>query len=380
MTEFMKPFSHIYVEEGAKNHKRTARVLEKFPNAEVIEIRDYRDVFNRRNQDPVIQHKAQKLILAVKKDGFLYEGAPVCQSFGEEAFYYTSNVMNCIYDCEYCFLKGMYPSADIVIFVNLEDTFEKIETELERMISEQKISEQKISDQKISDQKISEQKISDQKKPDNLPEQKIPDKMPERKIYVSISYESDMLAIEGFTGMLSDWAAWVKDRENVLLELRTKCANRNTLSVIKDTKNIILAITLSPDGVISKYERFTPDLKSRIEMAVEAIENDIPVRLCFDPMMYIKKYRDEYCKMVDITFSRTSADKLRDVSLGSFRISKEYIKNFRRSYPDSAAAYFPYELRDGYYQYPEGVRIEMEDFLYENLKKYVPDEKIFRWK
>lgn len=337
MTEFMKPFSHIYVEEGAKNHKRTARVLEKFPDAEVIEIRDYRDVFNRRNQDPVIQHKAQKLILAVKKDGFLYEGAPVCQSFGEEAFYYTSNVMNCIYDCEYCFLKGMYPSADIVIFVNLEDTFEKIETELERMISE-------------------------------------------RKIYVSISYESDMLAIEGFTGMLSDWAAWVKDRENVLLELRTKCANRNVLSVIKDTKNIILAITLSPDGVISKYERFTPDLKSRTHMAVEAIENDIPVRLCFDPMMYIKNYRDEYCKMIDITFSRISADKLRDVSLGSFRISKEYIKNFRRSYPDSAAAYFPYELRDGYYQYPEDMRIEMEDFLYENLKKYVPDEKIFRWK
>ena len=28
------------------------------------------------------------------------EGAPVCQSFGNENFYYCSCMMNCIFDCE----------------------------------------------------------------------------------------------------------------------------------------------------------------------------------------------------------------------------------------------------------------------------------------
>ena len=34
--------------------------------------------------------------------------------------------MNCIYDCEYCYLKGMYQSAHLVIFVNLEDIFAEV--------------------------------------------------------------------------------------------------------------------------------------------------------------------------------------------------------------------------------------------------------------
>ena len=55
------------------------------------------------------------------------------------------------------------------------------------------------------------------------------------------------------------------------------------------------------------------------------------------------------------------------MSIGSFRISKDYIKNFRKDYKNSSAAYFPYEIRAGYYQYPEDLRVEMEEFLYENL-------------
>ena len=28
---------------------------------------------------------------------------------------------NCIYDCRYCFLQGMYRSAHYVVFINYED-------------------------------------------------------------------------------------------------------------------------------------------------------------------------------------------------------------------------------------------------------------------
>ena len=177
MTKYMRPFSHIYVEKEAYSFERTKRILDSFPEAEVIDIRDYRDVFNRKNQDAGLQHKSQKLILAVKKDGFLYKGAPVCQSFGEEEFYYTSNVMNCVYDCGYCFLKGMYPTSNIVIFVNLEDTFAEIEKTIGENIAGIRENAESISRHRSGS-----------------------------KIYVSISYESDMLAIEGFTGMLTDWS------------------------------------------------------------------------------------------------------------------------------------------------------------------------------
>ena len=341
MTKYMKPFSHIYVEKEAYRFDRTKRILDSFPAAEVIDIRDYRDVFNRKNQDAGVQHKSQKLILAVKKDGFLYKGAPVCQSFGEEEFYYTSNVMNCVYDCGYCFLKGMYPTSNIVIFVNLEDTF----AEIEKTICENAAG--------------------------------ISGNGSESKIYVSISYESDMLAIEGFTGMLADWSNWVKGKDNVLLEVRTKCAN---VPQTDWSSNMIIALTMSPEEVITKYEKYTTGLNERCRAANELMSKGIPVRLCFDPMMYVRDYKKAYSNMVDIISKSMDWNKLRDVSLGSFRISKDYIKNFRKSYPDSAAAHFPYELKDGYYQYPEEIRIETEDFLYDILKKHLPENKIFRWK
>ena len=111
------------MERAAAEHPVTERILARFPHAAVILIEHYKDVFCRRGQDYVLQHGAQNLILAKKRGTLLYEGAPVCQSFGNDNFYYTSCVMNCVYDCEYCYLKGMYPSGNLVIFVNLEDIF-----------------------------------------------------------------------------------------------------------------------------------------------------------------------------------------------------------------------------------------------------------------
>ncbi len=99
--EYFNPFfSHIYVERAVREHARTQEILSKFPQAEVIEISHYKDVFCRSRQSYQLQHHTQKLILAARQGTLLYEGAPVCQSFGNRYFCYTSCVMNCVFDCE----------------------------------------------------------------------------------------------------------------------------------------------------------------------------------------------------------------------------------------------------------------------------------------
>ena len=35
-------------------------------------------------------------------------------------------MLNCLYDCRYCFLQGMYPSAHYLLFINFEDFFREI--------------------------------------------------------------------------------------------------------------------------------------------------------------------------------------------------------------------------------------------------------------
>ena len=150
-----KPFSHIYVEDKIKNHPVAEDILSRFKRSTIIDIRHYKDVFTPSGQNLLLAKNSPSLILAKKEGRLIYEGAPVCEDFGNEHFYYTSLIMNCYYDCEYCYLQGMYPSANIVIFVNIDEVFNELESLLK-----------------------------------------------EHPVYICISYDTDLLALEGFTGFV----------------------------------------------------------------------------------------------------------------------------------------------------------------------------------
>ena len=332
------PFSHIYVERAAAEHPVTERILARFPHAAVILIEHYKDVFCRRGQDYVLQHGAQNLILAKKRGTLLYEGAPVCQSFGNDNFYYTSCVMNCVYDCEYCYLKGMYPSGNLVIFVNLEDIF----AETKRRLAG-------------------------------------------RPMYLCVSYDTDLAAVEPITGYVSEWVKFVRAQNvgcpgQLKIELRTKSADGRLWSSLAPEEGVICAFTLSPQAVIDACEHRTPSLLQRIESAAAALAAGFSVRLCFDPMIFCKDWKEQYAAMTEQVFFRIPAEKLLDVSVGSFRISQEYLKKMRRCEPDSAVVQFPFRNEGGFYQYPPELMEEMERYLAERLTEHMPPERIFRWK
>lgn len=326
-------FSHIYVEKQVCSHPRTQKILARYPAATIIEIGHYKDVFCRSRQDSVLQHRSQKLILAARGGNLIYQGSPVCQSFGNDRFYYTSCMMNCIYDCEYCYLKGMYPSANIVVFVNLEDYFEGIRQMLKS-----------------------------------------------GPLYLCVSYDTDLLALEPVMGYADAWSRFAAEHSNELkIEIRTKCTNKHHFENQQPLSNVIYAFTLSPQAVVDRFEHETPSLAERIDCAAKAVSMGFPVRLCFDPMIYVPGWQQQYEAMLDQVFRSVAAEKLADVSVGSFRIPQDYLKKMRRQQPDSAAAWFPYEIEQGYYHYPKALMEEMEQFLVKRLRESMCSEKIFLW-
>lgn len=330
---FNPAFSHIYVEKAIRGHGRVRNILKKFPAAEVIEIGHYKDVFNRSRQSYRFQHRSQKLILAARQGALLYRGAPVCQNFGNRFFYYTSCVMNCIFDCEYCYLKGMYPSANIVIFVNLEDFF----AETEQLLKE-------------------------------------------HSLYLCVSYDTDLPALEGMIGYVREWCAFAEKHEELKLEIRTKCAGRSLTQNAEPVPGVIYAFTLSPQAVIESCERHTPSLTERLSCAAQLIRKGCHVRLCFDPMIYMPGWRRHYAEMLEQVSQTIDLEKIVDVSVGTFRVSQEYLKNMRRQEPDSPVVWFPFQREDGYCHYPDELMEQMEGFLTERLEEKISGEKIFRWK
>lgn len=326
-------FSHIYIEEAVWEHPRTQSILRRFPQAEKIPIHHYKDVFCRRKQSVALQNRFPQLILAAKQGKLVYEGAAVCQNFGNEHFYYCSCVMNCLYDCEYCYLKGMYPSGNIVVFVNLEDIFTEIENILRK-----------------------------------------------HPVYLCVSYDTDLMAIEDITGFVQAWMDFVEQHENLWIEVRTKCGRSALWDDISPNGRLIFAFTLSPQNVVQAYEHRTAALSERINCARLALEKGFSVRLCFDPMIYCPDWRREYQQMLEQLSGQIPMEQLYDVSIGSFRISQDYLKKLRKEMKNSAVVQYPFENRTGVYQYPPGLVQEMEGLVLDFLRQYLPEDKIFCWK
>ena len=115
----------IYLEDGAENYPKTKDILSRFPKAHVIPCKHYKEVFNPSGQSFRLQKKKPALILA-RQTGKLVHPIPQSYGVGGTHNYYFSHLLNCLYDCRYCFLQGMYPSAHYVLFVNFENFEEEI--------------------------------------------------------------------------------------------------------------------------------------------------------------------------------------------------------------------------------------------------------------
>ena len=334
------PFSHIYIEEALLGGEEAEEILRKFPKAKCIPIRHYKDLFNRRKQNRALQEKSRKLILAKKEGQRIYPGAPVCQSFSERAFYYASLLMNCPFHCEYCYLQGMYPSANLVLFLNVEDYF----SDCQRLIQEK------------------------------------------GSLYLCISYDTDLLALEEIYPFVERFARFLEKEPNLRIEVRTKAGGESLfrrllkMQLSEDAKKrLIFAFTLSPEKIVSEAEHGTAGLKGRLKAIKMAVEEGFTLRLCFDPMLYHADWERLYTKLLETVFREIPMEKLYDVSVGSFRISESYLKSMTKACGASPYTSFPYENTDGYYHYPKELLLKMEGFLEQKLLEKFPKEKIFRW-
>ncbi len=319
-------FSNVYAESD---------VLPLLKDTEnVIEIGHYKDIFNRANQCFYMQKKSPSLIYAKNTGNKIYPGAPFCQSFGNEHFYYASTVMNCMYDCSYCYLRGVYPSAHVVAYMNLDDYFSEVDGLLKK-----------------------------------------------HPVYLCISYDTDLLALENMLHMCEAWMEFAKSRKDLTIEIRTKSGNPDIFKKFADgteRPNVIFAWTLSPDEVAGFAEQNLPSLKARISAMKAASEKNYKVRICFDPMIYHAGWRESYSNMLSELFLTYPPENVYDASIGIFRVSNEYMKKMRKKDPCNPVSLFPYETVGGACHYGL-LSVTMVEYLKQELIKYIPENKIYTW-
>ena len=331
MSSLASRFSHIYIEKEVSTHFRAQEILDRFPSSKKITIDNYKEIFSRPKQDWRLQKKSSNLILAKKRSDYLYLGSGVTPDFGHQHFFYNSLVLNCIYDCEYCYLQGMYPSANIVTFVNLEDYFEATKLELEKL----------------------------------------------KSLYLCISYDTDLLAFENIIPYCKAWIEFAKENPEIQIELRTKSANYKAISCQPAISNFILAWTLSPHEIQKQFESKTPTLKARLKSLRDAMDDGWPVRLCFDPVIIGPNWHQQYRTFLEEVRSCIPFENLHDLSIGSFRMNSQYFDRVIKQRPASELLNFPYARGRGMVEYDQSRKSEIKTFFEESLIDSIPPEKMF---
>lgn len=290
-------FSHLYIEKQAEGQPLTAAVLQRFPKATRVVVDDYKGVFNRPRQSFAAQKINTNLILAVKKEQWLYDGSSFSPSFGHRHFYYNTLLLNCVYNCDYCYLQGMYPSANLVLFVNEQDFFAAVDERLQH-----------------------------------------------HPVYLCISYDTDLLAVENVFRLCRRWISFASQRPGLTLELRTKSANFAAISDLPPHPGVILAWTITPEPVAAAYEGGTPGTARRLQNVTEAVRAGWQVRICIDPVVWMENAQEMYGDLVGQLAGALALDKICDFSIGTFRMNKEYLAAIRKFRKDSPVLYYPFDM------------------------------------
>lgn len=322
----------LYIESAVAEHPRITAIRRRFPAARVVNCERYGEVFNPKAQNFRLQKQKPALIMARKHQKFVLP-APAGYGIGGERNYYFSHMLNCLYDCRYCFLQGMYQSANYVLFVNYEDF---------------------------------QQQIRD-----------ICRETPEEAIYFFSGYDCDSLAFEPVTGFAEAFLPVFAELPNAWLELRTKSTQIRGLLNRPALPRCVVAFSLSPDSVANKVEAKAPSLIKRIEAAAKLQQQGWQIGLRFDPLIYQHDYQDQYRQLFSQVFSVIDADALHSVSLGVFRLPEHFFKKMHKLYPEERLFASPLQSASGMVSYKAELEQAMMNDCGEMLLQHIPRERFF---
>ncbi len=322
----------IYVEQKVKNLLKTKEICNLIKPRNLVTCDNYREVFNVKSQNFQIQKQKPALILAKKYKNFL-NTVPKNFTIGGDQNFYFSHMLNCIYDCRYCFLQGMFNSANYVLFINYKDFVKSIE---DKILSSK-----------------------------------------EKNIHFFSGYDCDSLALEPISKFANYILKNLKKYPNIILELRTKSTQINFLLKRRPHQNIVVAFSISPNEIIYNHEEKTPNLLKRINAIKKLQAAGWNVGLRFDPIIYCENFKNIYEKFFYQIFNSINSNYIHSITIGSFRMPKNFFTKISNQYVKKSNLLINLQDDEKKVFYKKKIDNEIISFCKQKIEKYIDESKLF---
>ncbi|MDP6079994.1 MAG: hypothetical protein QF435_07980 [Arenicellales bacterium] len=321
----------LYIEQAIATHPRVREIGLRFPSANQVMCERYGAVFNRKSQNFRLQKKNPSLILADKFDNHVLE-TPEGYGIGGRNNYYFAHMLNCIYNCRYCFLQGMYRSAHYVLFVNYDEFFSAMDAKLMAHDGED--------------------------------------------VWFFSGYDCDSLALDPLTGFAEHLLSYLETRPHAMVELRTKSTQIRALLGQAPLSNVIVAFSLTPEPAAVALEHKAPSVAKRINAMTQLAQNGWRLGLRFDPLLDDVRFEEHYQSLFRDIFDRIDPACIHSITIGPFRMPGSFFSNVVRLHPDEPLLAGSFANRDGLITYPKEREAAMLAFCLDELRAHVSGDKI----
>jgi spore photoproduct lyase len=232
--------------------------------------------------------------------------------------------MNCPMDCVYCILQAYLNNPFLSFFVNIEDLLSEL---TEAFLYK-----------------------------------------PEQFWRIGTGEFTDSLALDRLTGLSRILVEFMRDKDSVVLELKTKTAVIANLEGLDHGGRTIIAWSLNSPAIVKGEELRTASLEQRLAAAAKCASWGYRLAFHFDPIIYHPGWEQAYADTIDLLFTRVPKEKIAWISMGCLRYLPALKKIAIQRFPNSRFLQEEFiEGLDGKARYFRTQRVEMYKHLYNML-------------
>jgi len=282
----------LTIEESSRGSAVASRLEREFGSTVPVNyVRDAREAIRpQASADPFGAGK-RRIVVMKRRTPFLMACPAGSAKFACCGYLVLVLASNCPMDCSYCFLQEhVANNPAFQIYSNFTDSF----VELERLAHS----------------------------------------APGRHFRVGTGELADSLAMDSVTRISSDLIEFVRAREHLTLEFKTKTDEIDNLLGIDPRGRVIVSWSLSPHAVWKSSEHRTAAPSARIAAARTLSDAGYRIGFHFDPIIAYARADHDYGLLIDELLSAIPAERIAFVSMGGLRMTPELRNTARRRFPD----------------------------------------------
>lgn len=322
----------IFYEKEIINYPLGKQLMEQYKDVPKSEIENHNNIEEmRKKQNSEFPNMKRNLIIGVRKTHKFVEN----HKTSDYLVPYTSS--GCTAMCMYCYLVCNYNKcAYLRLFVNREQMLEKI----------------------IKAANASEKQLT-----------------------FEIGSNSDLILENTITGNLEWTIENFAKTEKGFLTLPTKFDMVDEILPLQHNGKIIIRMSVNPEEIINKVEFGTSRLKGRIGAINKLAEAGYKVGILIAPVILVDGWQKLYSDLIKRLNDELSEKVKRNVFFEIILMTYSYVHTRinEEAFPNAINLYNKDLMTgrgNGKYGYKEGVRIEAEKYLREEMKKYFPSNRI----